>query len=126
MQFLRIEEEHMYCSNCGKEMADDARFCPACGASVSSLTPPPQKPSVICVSSVKNSKSRISYILLGIFLGVLGVHNFYAGYGGRGSAQLLITLFLGWLVIPLFIVWIWCIVEICTVRFDAQGVGFDL
>ena len=116
----------MYCSNCVKEMSDDARFCPACGVAVSSSTLPPQQASEICASSVKNSKSRISYVLLGIFLGVLGVHNFYAGYLGRGAVQLLITLFLGWLVIPLFIVWIWCIVEICTVRFDAQGVGFDL
>ena len=116
----------MYCSNCGKEMADDARFCPACGVSVSSSTQRPQQTGEICALSVKNSKSRISYILLGIFLGVLGVHNFYAGYFGRGTAQLLITLFLGWLVIPLFIVWIWCIVEICTVRFDAQGIEFDL
>lgn len=116
----------MYCSNCGKEMVDDARFCPTCGVSVSSSAQRSQQTGEICASSVKNSKSRISYILLGIFLGVLGVHNFYAGYFGRGTAQLLITLFLGWLVVPLFIVWIWCIVEICAVRFDAQGIEFDL
>ncbi|MBQ3218003.1 MAG: TM2 domain-containing protein [Akkermansia sp.] len=25
-------------------------------------------------------KSRLAYILLGVFLGSLGIHNFYAGY----------------------------------------------
>ena len=30
--------------------------------------------------------------LLGIFLGSLGVHNFYLGYTGKAVAQLLITL----------------------------------
>lgn len=27
-------------------------------------------------------KSRLAYILMGLFLGGLGVHNFYAGYNG--------------------------------------------
>lgn len=38
--------------------------------------------------------------LLGIFLGALGVHNFYLGYTGKAVAQLLISVlslgFLGW------------------------------
>ena len=66
-------------------------------------------------------KSRIAYILLGIFLGTLGIHNFYAGYSGRGAGQLLIALFLGWLIIPIFIIWIWVIIEIITVNTDAYG-----
>src|SRR5262249_39341966 len=37
-----------------------------------------------------SSRSRAGYVLLGLFLGCLGVHNFYAGYSGRGAAQLLI------------------------------------
>lgn len=70
------------------------------------------------------SKERIAYVLLGVFLGALGVHNFYAGYVGRGVAQLLITLFLFWLVVPLVAVWIWTIVEVITVTADAKGVPF--
>ncbi len=68
--------------------------------------------------------SRVAYVLLGLFLGALGVHNFYAGYVGRGIAQLLITIFLFWLIIPLIAVIIWNIVEICTVSQDAKGVAF--
>ncbi|MGH9832735.1 MAG: NINE protein [Blastocatellia bacterium] len=67
-------------------------------------------------------KSRVSYILLGFFLGGLGVHNFYAGYSGRGVAQLLITLFIGWLIIPLFFIWVWVIIEIIVVKTDSLGI----
>ena len=37
-------------------------------------------------------KSKLAAGLLGIFLGYLGVHNFYLGYTGKAVAQLLITL----------------------------------
>lgn len=78
-------------------------------------------------SSITNnaSRSRLAYILLGLFLGSLGVHNFYAGYIGKAIAQLLITLLLGWLLFPLVGVVIWVIVEICTVTKDARGVPFS-
>ena len=66
-------------------------------------------------------KSRLAYILLGIFLGGLGVHNFYAGYTSKGIIQLLITLLVGWLVLPAIGVGIWVIIELCTVTTDAQG-----
>ena len=37
------------------------------------------------------AKSKLAAGLLGIFLGALGIHNFYLGFHGRGIAQLLIT-----------------------------------
>ncbi len=67
-------------------------------------------------------KSRLGFIVLGIFLGFLGIHNFYAGYIGRAVAQLLITvLSLGLLS---FVSWIWAIVEICVIGHDAKGLPF--
>ena len=67
-------------------------------------------------------KSKVGFILLGVFLGSLGIHNFYAGYTGKAVAQLLITvLSLGILSLAS---WIWAIVEICTVDKDAKGVPF--
>ena len=70
-------------------------------------------------------KSRLVYILLGAFLGYFGIHNFYAGYIGKGIAQLLITLFLGWLLfIPVLAVFVWMLIEVCTVTEDANGVPF--
>ncbi len=68
-------------------------------------------------------KSRTSYIVLGIFLGSLGIHNFYAGYTGRAVGQLCLTvLTLGYLGI---VSWIWAIIEICTVEKDSTGLRFS-
>ena len=75
-------------------------------------------------------KSRLAYILLALFLGTLGVHNFYAGRTGAGVAQLLITLFsfplmcagIGFATI--FIPVVWSIVEIVAI--DRDGDGYPL
>jgi TM2 domain-containing membrane protein YozV len=68
-------------------------------------------------------KSRTAYIVLGIFLGALGIHNFYGGYTGRAVGQLCLTvLTLGYLGI---VSWIWAIVEICIVDKDSAGIPFS-
>jgi TM2 domain-containing membrane protein YozV len=68
-------------------------------------------------------KSRTTYIVLGIFLGALGIHNFYAGYVGRAVGQLCLTvLTLGYLGV---ISWIWAIIEICIVEKDSTGLNFS-
>ncbi|MCQ2378242.1 MAG: TM2 domain-containing protein [Victivallaceae bacterium] len=59
-------------------------------------------------------KSRLTYILLAIFLGWLGVHDFYAGRTGMGILCLL-TLG-GWYVIVLL--------EILFVKSDGRGILF--
>lgn len=65
-------------------------------------------------------KSRLAYILLGIFLGCWGIHNFYAGYNNKAIIQLLISIvscgFLTW------VSFIWAIVDIVTITTDANGV----
>ena len=67
-------------------------------------------------------KKRIVFVLLGIFLGCFGFHNFYAGFAGRGVSQLLLSLLL--LATPLmyFPVYIWVIFEILFVTEDARSV----
>jgi hypothetical protein len=63
-------------------------------------------------------KSRGVYIILGLFLGLLGIHNFYAGYHGRGAIQLILTLTL----IGAIITALWSLIELLTVVEDASGV----
>ena len=71
----------------------------------------------------RSHKSRTTYIVLGIFLGAFGVHNFYAGYTGRAVGQLCLTvLTLGYLGI---VSWIWAIIEICIVEKDNTGLAFS-
>ncbi len=70
----------------------------------------------------QTSKSRQVYVLLGVFLGIFGVHNFYAGYIQRAVSQLCLTVltcFYGAVVS-----WVWAIVEICIVSKDYDGVEF--
>jgi len=86
-------------------------------------TPPSAVPAYPTAGSANpNAKDRIAYILLAIFLGNLGIHNFFAGYTNRAIIQLVVTLVTcGIGGIPM---WIWAIVEAITVTKDAQGVEF--
>ena len=97
----------MYCSNGGSQISDKAAICVKCG--------------VLVNTPGKNNKSRLTYILLGVFLGGLGIHNFYAGYVGRGISQLSLTLLTVWWVFPLIAIWLWVLIEVCTVEKDAKG-----
>jgi TM2 domain-containing membrane protein YozV len=73
-------------------------------------------------------KSRLAYILLGVFLGFLGIHNFYAGRTGPGMAQLLITvisiplIFVCIGMVTMWIPFVWAIVEVMVVDEDANRV----
>lgn len=83
----------------------------------------PMQPAYVAPVYGRSYKSRTSYIVLGIFLGALGIHNFYAGYTGRAVGQLCLTvLTLGYLAI---VSWVWAIVEICIVEKDSTGLNFS-
>lgn len=69
-----------YCSNCGAETNEEAVFCVKCGHAFS-------KPE-----DTEGAKSKVVAGLLGIFLGSLGIHNFYLGYKNKAIAQLLVTI----------------------------------
>ncbi len=68
-----------YCTNCGNAAIAGATMCTHCGSLLASYVQ-------------QNAKSKLAAGLLGIFLGSLGVHNFYLGYTGKAVAQLLISL----------------------------------
>lgn len=96
----------MYCKNCGNQMDENAVVCVKCGCAKGtgiSFCPNCGKPidpnAAVCTSCgsatapavTADSKSKLAAGLLGIFLGSLGVHNFYLGFTGKAVAQLLIT-----------------------------------
>jgi TM2 domain-containing membrane protein YozV len=81
---------------------------------------PPAQPGMQPMQ-YQQGKSRIAYILLGIFLGSLGIHNFYAGYTGKAVTQLLLFIFLFWTIVVPLGLWIWMIYEVITVENDADG-----
>lgn len=118
----------MQCPYCGNDVLPGASNCPSCGASISNnarqsyasaSVQPLQSQQFAGQGSAKN---QIAYVLLGIFLGYFGIHNFYAGYTGKGVVQLLITILS--CGTACWISWIWAIIEICTVNKDAKGIPF--
>jgi len=144
----------MFCTHCGIDAGDDA-FCKSCGTTIQKEQPGGdfnqqafnqanfgghgnqnqqsqnnfggqnqfggnQMPH-------PNAKSKIVAGLLGIFLGGLGIHNFYLGFIGKGVAQLLMST-IGWiLIIPPFAAAIWALIEgimilVGSINKDAQGI----
>ena len=82
---------------------------------------PPASPYHAVPSHHPDAKDRVAYVLLAVLIG-FGVHNFYAGYTNRALIQLLVSILtcgIGWIFM-----WIWGIVEACTVTQDANGVRF--
>ena len=81
--------------------------------------------TILSIDRKSGEKNGIIYIISAWFLGLIGIHNFYAGYFGRGVVQLTFTL-LSWLFmfIPLLIVGIWVFFEILFVGKSANGVAF--
>ena len=106
-----------FCRDCGSLYSRRAIACPKCGCPASDI-------GYSYANTAAPLKSKIVYILLGLFLGNLGIHNFYAGYTGKAAAQLLRTCLIGWTGVGLLPVSIWVLVEIFTVKTDFQGRPF--
>lgn len=63
-------------------------------------------------------KNKIVAGLLGLFLGTLGIHNFYLGYAGKGIAQLLMTILSFGLLSP--VTWLWSLIESILILTDSN------
>ena len=98
----------MFCKNCGKEIHPEAAICVACGfkngtgdnycAHCGSAIKAGAEVCLSCgfatrpqTQAPENAKSKLVAGLLGLFLGGIGIHNFYLGYIGKGIAQILLS-----------------------------------
>ncbi len=113
----------MYCKNCGSSISDTAKFCPKCGAPVTSenaagTTFPEYGDTSVTQPAPEvevSEKSWLAALLLEIFLGGLGIHRFYVGKIGTGILWLLTASLVG-------TGWIVDLVMIATGKFkDKQG-----
>ncbi len=118
----------MYCKNCGSEMNENAAvclncgvkkgtgnsFCANCGQSVAAEA----AVCLNCGAALKggagagtSERSKLIAFLLALFLGTLGIHNFYLGYTKKAIIQLLCSLLLSWTVIVPIGIEIWALIE---------------
>lgn len=125
----------MFCKNCGNQMDNAAVVCVKCGVQAgmganfcpncANQTAPG---AAVCTSCgvalaqpiMGEQKSKMVAGLLGIFLGGLGIHNFYLGNTGKGIAQIVLNFCCG-------IGAIWGLIEgimiLCgSIKTDAKGV----
>ena len=116
-----------FCYYCGFENPQNYRLCGNCGGenpvSVSATAVQRHVPQPAFLPLlVEMPKSRLIYIILGLFFGMLGIHNFYANRKAEGAAQLIFLLLFYWTIIAPAAVFVWSIVDVCTVKVDGNGI----
>lgn len=136
-----------FCPKCGTQMDDNQASCPSCGTTMAEYNN--QNLNTQTINQQNNSqqynyqqnnpqqysdkkpKSKIAAGLLAIFLGSLGIHNFYLGYKRNAIIQLCLTL-IGWILCGLgpLVAGIWAFVEgimILTgsINKDADGIPLE-
>ena len=104
-----------FCDKCGAKLNSGASFCSKCANPVNG-------------AAQVQGKSKLGAGLLAIFLGGLGIHNFYLGYNSKAVAQLLLTV-IGWLFFGLgpIAAAVWSLIEGIEIlagyiKTDANGV----
>ena len=97
----KVDENAAACMSCGCEPQKGDKFCPNCGAEVNAA----QVVCVKCGVGLKGvpagggggKKDRTVAGMLAIFLGALGIHEFYMGNNTSGIIRLAVTLLTcGW------------------------------
>ena len=79
---------NQFCPNCGSQTAPGADFCTNCGFAIN-------QGAAQQVPYGVEQKSKLTAGLLGIFLGGLGIHNFYLGFTGKAIAQICLSFCFG-------------------------------
>jgi TM2 domain-containing membrane protein YozV len=111
-----------FCPRCGWHNEGYSKECVQCLTPHPYLRPPPQ-PQVVYVTNQITAplKSRGGYVVLGLLLGGLGIHNFYAGHNWRGVAQLILFVLTFWTCIMIPVIWMWVIIELFATDTDGWG-----
>jgi hypothetical protein len=133
----------MYCKNCGTRFGGNEKTCETCGftrGSGLSYCPACGKKAEkgdetcrYCGATIfdpytKDGRSRSLAGWLAVFLGCLGIHNYYLGYFKKGLMQMILSLLASILSLgyALPVVWLWGFIDGFRilrgyVRVDARG-----
>lgn len=122
-----VGKGHDYCWNCGGKTDPEAVVCVTCGAGLVPKSGNARQPQGQAYPAGVQPKSKIAAGILGIFLGWLGIHNFYLGFTSKAVCQLVLGL-LGFLTfgITTWIAGIWGLIEgimilVGSIPNDADG-----
>lgn len=103
----------MYCKNCGTQMNENQAVCTKCGtakgkgkAFCANCGKPVDPNAAVCMScgvAIKNGgadgelagQNKLVMILLAIFLGAFGIHNFMMGEVKKGIVKIVASFFCG-------------------------------
>ena len=77
-----------FCSNCGQPTSPEAAVCLNCGVAL-------KKAEIAQEGNNLNGKDKVIVILLCLFLGGLGIHNFYMGETKKGVIRIVLSLLCG-------------------------------
>lgn len=103
------------CRFCGGEIAIGAQKCRHCGEwqtpQVQPIMPQPTYQQSATPYQPTSSKSKVVAALLAFFLGGFGAHEFYLGRNGSGLAFLCCFLASSWLVFPMIIIGLICLIQ---------------
>lgn len=118
-----------FCKKCGKELPENAEFCPACGEKINVSAE--ENTASASQTSKKNTdpnvsdKSRAVAALLAFFVGGLGIHHFYCGKKNLGITMLVIFIAGSLIAIGPVITSIWALIDfimiICGTFRDEDG-----
>ena len=84
---VKTGDGNSFCANCGKEVAPNAEVCLSCGVAV--------KTSKASASNYLNGKDKLTMILICLFLGGIGIHNFMMGETKKGVTKILLSFCVG-------------------------------
>jgi RNA polymerase subunit RPABC4/transcription elongation factor Spt4/TM2 domain-containing membrane protein YozV len=107
--------QDVHCFSCGEVIKKEAEICPKCGVRQFS----PSQPAHVTGGDLNDR--WLTILLLSIFLGGFGGHQFYAGKGGKGAAMLVLSLagwITCWFVVGIFAligVFIWQVIDIVNI-----------
>ncbi|VEH31945.1 TM2 domain-containing protein [Legionella sainthelensi] len=93
-----------FCRHCGNNLTEDAQFCSKCGAPVETNSSFPQIKKSYPNQEI-HQKSPLLVLILGLFLGVIGIHRIYVGKIYTGLLMLITLGGLGiWYLVDLILI----------------------
>ncbi len=84
---VKVGEGSTFCPNCGNTTAPDAEYCLSCGVALKKADKAADAPLA--------GKDKIVIILVCLFLGGLGIHNFMMGETKKGIVRIVASFLCG-------------------------------